>query len=150
TITANTVARPKTAMALVLDHSGSMSEDAGDGHPKYEKLKQAVGAFVQVMLPGDGLSIVRFDDTVQRLFDVTDVGPVSPVTPNSGRDKANTVLAGTDLDPAGATAIGGGIQEGKAALDSAPATVPPYSVKAMLVVTDGKDNTYPRISDAAA
>jgi hypothetical protein len=35
------VARPKAAMALVLDHSGSMSQDSGDGHPKAEKLKQA-------------------------------------------------------------------------------------------------------------
>jgi hypothetical protein len=31
-LSANTVARPKSAMALVLDRSGSMSEDAGDGH----------------------------------------------------------------------------------------------------------------------
>lgn len=146
-LSANTVARPKSAMALVLDRSGSMSEDAGDGHPKVDKLKQAVSAFVAVMLPGDGLSIVRFDDTAQRLMSVTDVGPVSPVMPGSGRDLANQILASTQLDPAGATSIGGGVQEGKLALDTAPMTVPPYSVKAMLVVTDGEENTPPMIAD---
>jgi hypothetical protein len=44
---------------LVLDHSGSMSEDSGDGTPKVDKLKQAVSTFAGLMLPGDGLGIVR-------------------------------------------------------------------------------------------
>jgi len=149
-LSANTVGRPKSAMALVLDHSGSMSEDAGDGHPKVEKLKQAVSAFVALMLPGDGLSIVRFDDTAQTLFGVTDVGPVSPVTPGSGRDQAQTILSGTQLDPAGSTSIGAGIIAGKLALDAAPATTPPWSVKAMLVVTDGVENTPPTIATASS
>ena len=42
TISARTVARPKSAVALVLDRSGSMSEDSGDGTPKVDKLRQAV------------------------------------------------------------------------------------------------------------
>jgi len=147
TLTANTVARPKAAMVLVLDHSGSMSEDAGDGNPKVAKLKQALLSFASVMLPGDGLGIVRFDDTVQRLSDVIDVGPLSPITPGSGRDRINQIVAGPDLDPAGATSIGGGVQEGRLALDTAPVTTPPYSVKAMLVVTDGVENTSPSIAD---
>ncbi len=147
-ISASTVPRPKSAVALVLDHSGSMIEDAGDGHPKVEKLKQAVSAFMAVMLPGDGLSMVRFDDTVQRLFNVTDVGPIAPVTPGSGRDLAQQVIASTELDPAGSTSIGGGVQEGRNALNAASAS-PPYAVKAMLVVTDGMENTPPKIADVA-
>lgn len=146
-IAANTVARPKSAVALVLDHSGSMSDDAGDGHTKTEKLKEAVQAFTDVMLPGDGLSIVRFDDTVQRLMNVTDVGPVSPVTPGSGRDLAQQIVNGNQLDPAGATSIGGGVAEGRNALNTAPPTNPPYSVKAMVVLTDGMENTPPMIAD---
>lgn len=149
-LSANTVARPKSAIALVLDHSGSMSEDAGDGQPKVQKLKQAVSAFVALMQPGDGLSIVRFDDTAQILFPVNDVGPVTPVTPGSGRDQAQNVIAGTQLDPAGATSIGGGIVLGKQSLNTAPATNPPWAVKAMLVVTDGVENTSPTIADAAS
>jgi len=149
-ISAHTVARPKSAVVLVLDHSGSMSEDSGDGTPKADKLKQAVSTFSGLMLPGDGLGIVRFDDTVQRLVDVTDVGPTAPVTPGSGRDRANQVVAGSQLDPAGGTSIGGGVAEGKATLDAAPATAPPWAVKAMLVVTDGKENVPPMISSVAS
>src|SRR5262249_13826711 len=104
-------------------------------------------AFTDVMLPGDGLSIVRFDDTVQRLMNVTDVGPVSPVTPGSGRDQAHQIVSGNQLDPAGRTSIGGGVAEGRNALNTALSTVPPYSVKGMIVLTDGVENTTPMISD---
>jgi hypothetical protein len=148
-IGANTVARPKSAVALVLDHSGSMSDEAGDGQPKVSKLKEAVQAFTDVMLPGDGLAIVRFDDTAQTLIGVTDVGPVTPVTPGSGRDQAQQILAGNQLDPAGATSIGGGLSDGRNALDNAPATVPPYTVKGLVVLTDGMENTAPYIADVA-
>src|SRR5205823_1069073 len=136
-IHARTIARPKAAVVLVLDHSGSMSEDAGDGTPKVTKLKQAVSTFAGLMLSGDGLGVVRFDDTVQRLQDVIDVGPLTPVAPGSGRDRVNSIVAGNQLDPAGSTSIGGGVAEGKATLDSAPATTPPWATKSLIVVTDG-------------
>src|SRR2546421_4655725 len=51
-LSANTVTRPKSAVVLVLDRSGSMSEDAGDGQRKVDKLREAVSTFVTVMLPG--------------------------------------------------------------------------------------------------
>ena len=149
-ISAHTVARPKSAVVLVLDHSGSMSEDSGDGTPKVNKLKQAVSIFTGLMLTGDGVGVVRFDDTVQRLLDITDVGPLTPVAPGSGRDRVNQIVAGNQLDPAGNTSIGGGVAEGKATLDSAPATVPPWAVKAMVVVTDGVENTPPMIADVGS
>ena len=150
TLSANTVARPKAAVALVLDRSGSMSEDAGDGQPKVQKLKEAVSIFVNAMLPGDGLSLVSFDDTASLLLGVTDVGPVTPVAPGSGREQAGLVLSGTGLDPRGNTSIGAGLQTGRQALDAAPATTPPYSVKSMLVLTDGNENTPPSIATASA
>jgi hypothetical protein len=149
-ISAHTIARPKSAVVLVLDHSGSMSEDSGDGTPKVDKLKQAVSTFAGLMLTGDGVGVVRFDNTIQRLLDITDVGPLTPVTPGSGRDQVNQIVAGNQLDPAGATSIGGGVAEGKATLDSAPAIVPPWAVKAMVVVTDGVENTPPMIADVAS
>jgi hypothetical protein len=57
-ISANTIARPKSAVAMVLDHSGSMSEDAGDGTTKVVKLREAASIFINAMLKGDGLSVV--------------------------------------------------------------------------------------------
>ena len=65
-------ARPKTAVVLVLDHSGSMSDDAGDGTPKVAKLREAATDFVNAMLDGDAVSVVRFDDTAQTLMPVSE------------------------------------------------------------------------------
>src|SRR6185436_18696088 len=50
TIAANTVARKVGAAVLVLDRSGSMSEDRGDGQSKHDSLTQAASIFVDVML----------------------------------------------------------------------------------------------------
>jgi hypothetical protein len=147
-ITAATVPRPRTEVVLVLDHSGSMQEDAGDGTTKVQKLREAAGVFVEAMLPGDGLSVVRFDDTAQRLTDVTDVGP-APGGP--GRAAALAQINSPALDPAGATSIGAGVVRGRAALvDGQAAASPPYDVQAMVVLTDGVENTAPTIAAASA
>lgn len=147
-ITANTVARPKTAVSLVLDHSGSMSEDAGDGRTKVAKLREAGTIFLNAMLQGDGLGIVRFDDTAQILMPVTDVGP--PMI-GAGRITGTGIIAGNGLDPAGNTSIGAGAQNGKSALDTAQALgTPHYDVTAMLVLTDGMENTAPMLADVSS
>jgi hypothetical protein len=147
-IMANTVPRPKSAVAMVLDHSGSMSDDPGDGTTKVAKLRQAAGIFVNAMLEGDGLAIVRFDDTAQLLMPVTDVGPA--VT-GAGRVAATTHINGPELDPAGSTSIGAGVVTGKAALDAAQAAASPhYDVTAMVVLTDGEENTPPFLADVGS
>jgi len=147
-ITAQTVPRPRTEVALVLDHSGSMAEDAGDSTTKVQKLREAAQVFVEAMLPGDGLSVVRFDDTAQRLTNVTDVGP-APAGP--GRTSALAQINSPAVDPAGATSIGAGIVSGRAALvDGQAAASPPYDVQAMVVLTDGVENTAPTIAAASA
>lgn len=144
TIKANTVARPKSAVVFVLDHSGSMSEDAGDGVPKVQKLREAATTFIDVMQKGDGLGIVRFDDTAQRLMDVTDVGPEIG---GAGRSTATGHINGPEIDPAGNTSIGDGVLKGKQALDDAQAAASPhYDVTAMVVLTDGEENTPPMLS----
>jgi hypothetical protein len=137
-IKANTVARPKSAVALVLDHSGSMSEDAGDGSTKVSKLRQSAKTFVDVMLAGDGLGLVKFDDTAQIVTTVDDVA-VNGST-------AKTKIDGPDFDPAGDTSIGAGLQKGSEALTNASGV---YTVKAMAVLTDGMENTAPLINDVS-
>jgi len=147
---ANTVPRPRSAVALVLDRSGSMSEDAGSGTTKVQNLRDSVGVFLSAMLPGDGIGVVRFDDTVQRLMNITDVGAVSG-GPGTGRHTASTIVNGNQLDPAGATSIGGGVAEGKATLDAGQAAAtPPYDVLAMVVLSDGVENTPPMLADVSA
>ena len=143
-ITANTVARPKSAVTFVLDHSGSMGDDAGDGTRKVDKLREAASIFVNAMLAGDGLGIVRFDDTAQTLMAVTDVGPA---VIGAGRIAAIGHISGSEIDPAGSTSIGAGVVAGKAALDAAQAlNAPHYDTTAMLVLTDGEENTPPLLS----
>src|SRR5436305_1316730 len=137
-IKANTVPRLKSAVAMVLDHSGSMSEDAGDGSSKVSKLRVAVKTFIDVMRAGDGLGLVRFDDTAQIVMAVDDVAAIGAT--------AKTKVDGSQFDPAGATSIGDGLQKGTQALASAPGT---YAVKAMLVLTDGMENTDPKIAAVA-
>jgi von Willebrand factor type A domain len=141
---ANTVPRPRSEVAIVLDRSGSMSEDAGDGTTKVQKMREAVGVFLDAMLPGDGVGIVRFDDTVQRLMNISDVGPLGT---GAGRAAAIGHVMGSGLDPAGATSIGGGVVEGKNTLDDGQAAAAvPYAVQAMVVLTDGVENTPPMLS----
>ncbi|MDQ6907016.1 MAG: M64 family metallo-endopeptidase, partial [Chloroflexota bacterium] len=143
-IVANTVARPKAAVSFVFDHSGSMIEDAGDGTTKVQKLREAANIFVNVMLPGDGIGIVRFDDTSQILMPITDVGPA---VIGGGRTTAQGIINSAQLDPAGSTSIGAGVINGKQALDTAQALgTPHYDVTAMVVLTDGEENTAPFLS----
>lgn len=144
-LSANTIGRVPSAVALVLDRSGSMTTDAGNGHPRVELLRTAVSTFIDLMQQGDGLSIVRFDNQVDTLMPVTDVGAI-PGGPgrmqaqdiDSTHDPANTI------DPRGATSIGGGIVAGRAALNAAAGT---YSNRAMIVLTDGLENTHPMIAE---
>ena len=145
-LTANTIARPKSAVVMALDRSGSMSMDAGDGTTKNVKLKEAVEVFVDTMLEGDGLGLVSYDDVIDRLFDVTDVGP-QPAVPGSGRAQAAAVLSGTGLDPRGLTAIGASLVEAQDAVNDAQAVAsPPYDKLAIVVLTDGIETAQPWIS----
>ena len=147
-IVANTVARPKAAVALVLDHSGSMSEDAGGGTTKVAKLREAANIFVAAMLDGDAVGIARFDDTADVIMAVTNVGPP---TIGAGRLAATAAINGPLLDPDGATSIGGGVLAGRGALNTAQASAtPPYDVLALLALTDGVENTPPWIADVSS
>ncbi len=144
-ITANTIARPKSAAVFALDRSGSMSGNAGDGTTKADKLKESLGVFVDTMLEGDGIGIVSYDDVVDRLSDVLDAGP-QPPAPGSGREKAASIIAGNALDPRGNTAIGSALIEAQSVIDDALAVAaPPYDKTAIIVLTDGMENVPPMI-----
>lgn len=146
-LSANTVARPKSAVTLVLDRSGSMSLDAGNGTTRVDLLRGAVSTFIDVMQQGDGLGIVRFDNLVDTLMPVTDVGAMPG---GAGRTQAQNIVTthdpATTIDPRGSTCIGGGIVAGKTTLDAVAAD---YQNRALIVLTDGLENTPPMIADVA-
>ena len=144
TIDANTVARKTAAVALVLDRSGSMSEDRGDGESKHVSLQQAAEIFVDVMLEGDGAGLVRYNEDAQPVQQVLPLGSggVSDLNRNATID----LIRGNSFDPQGATSIGDGIFEGRQILNSAAGT---FDVKALVVLTDGKENRSRYIADVA-
>lgn len=145
TIIGDTVARKTAAVALVLDRSGSMDEDRGDGQSKHDSLQKAASAFVDVMLEGDGVGIVRFNQDAQVLQPVVKLGDgsLSDIARGGTRDTIN----GTGLDPSGATSIGDGIFEGRGILVGAPG---PFDTNALVVLTDGVENRPRSIADVAA
>jgi hypothetical protein len=144
TIDANTVARKTAAVALVLDRSGSMSADRGDGVSKHVALQQAAQTFVGVMLEGDGVGLVRYNQDAQPLQPVKALG--NGMLSDTNRVDTINLIFGNGLDPAGATSIGDGIYEGRQLLLNAAGT---YDNKALVVLTDGIENRARWIADVA-
>lgn len=143
-IHASTAQRTAAAVALVLDRSGSMAQDRGDGKTKSESLRQAASIFVDAMLEGDGIAVVRYDHDAQLLQPVTAVGPADPE--EAVRAATRAIIDGPDLDPAGATSIGDGVLTGRTALEAAPG----FQVQALVVLTDGVENSPLWLADVAA
>jgi L-Lysine epsilon oxidase N-terminal/L-lysine epsilon oxidase C-terminal domain/von Willebrand factor type A domain len=145
TITGDTVARKTAAAALVLDRSGSMSEDRGDGQSKHVSLQQAANVFVDVMLEGDGVGIVRFNQDAQGLQSIVQLG--SGGLSDINRSNTKDIINGTGLDPDGQTSIGDGIFEGRDILNN---TATPFDVKSLVVLTDGVENSPRMIAEVAS
>jgi hypothetical protein len=143
-IDGNTVARRTTATALVLDRSGSMSEDRGDGESKHTSLQQAASIFVELMLDGDGVGVVRYNHDADQLQQVLKLGSGGLADINRGLTR--DVINGPQLNPTGNTSIGDGIFEGRDILNNA---TDPYNEKALVVLTDGKENSSRYIADVA-
>ena len=143
TIDANTIARKTAAVALVLDRSGSMSDDRGDGQTKHVSLQQAAEVFIDVMLEGDGVGLVRYDSDAQVVQPVKLLGAGG--IGDTNRSDTIDLIRGNSFDPAGATSIGDGIFEGRQILDGAGT----FDVKALVVLTDGIENQPRWIADVA-
>lgn len=143
-ISANSVPRRTVAAALVLDKSGSMSEDRGDGQgTKSQSVRDAANTFVDVMLPGDALSLTAFDTDAAPVKGITTLGdPTDPF--DTTRSDMRTAITGSALNPGGWTSIGDGIFEGRGTLTGSAA-----QVQSLLVLTDGNENRARWISDVS-
>jgi Mg-chelatase subunit ChlD len=141
-IAADTIQRPTVAVMLVLDQSGSMDWLAGIDPvtKRIDVLHQAATQFVQLAQDssrqGDGVGMVSFDHNAY---------PGVAVTTNMGTgfDLAPVVTAIQNLHPAGATSIGNGVALGRNTLNP----VTGFTQKAMVVFTDGLENTPLYIAD---
>lgn len=142
-LTANSIARPTVAVMMALDQSGSMGRLAGiDATTKrIDVLHQAATSFVQLVQDNNGLGIVSFDHVAHPGMAVT---RFSGGTFDPARATATSAIQG--IAPAGATSIGNGLQLARSTLDP----VTGYDQKALVVFTDGLENTPLWISDVAA
>ncbi len=132
---------------LVFDRSGSMSLDDGTGRMKIEAARDALSLFVQLVKAAvkNRVGLVSFSTTASSPVDF----PIADVT---GGSKAALIgpapyttgkLLG--LTPGGATTIGGGLDAARQQFLAAPSANP----KAILLMTDGLQNTPPMIADVA-
>ncbi len=143
-ITAHTIAQPKVASMMVLDRSGSMDDPSGiPGLRRIDVLHQAAPGFVALLSDQDGIGIDSFDQDAHPVMGVTAAGALGSGT---GRTDATNAIAAHATNPAGTTSIGDGVELAHTTL----APVAGYDGKAIVVFTDGEENTYKFISDVIA
>ncbi|MEM1321684.1 MAG: LodA/GoxA family CTQ-dependent oxidase [Bacteroidota bacterium] len=142
-ISASTSASIKNAVSLVLDRSGSMNQDRGDGLPKIQSLRESVRTFVDLMAAGDATSLVRYNQDAQEILGMTTVGPSDPL--DAPRNTVKSAVGGADFNPSGFTSIGDGIIKGRDSLNNASG----FDTKSMVILTDGKENRSAYIEDVA-
>ncbi len=119
--------RPPLNIALVLDRSGSMSDEG-----KIEYLKRAAKLAVDRLGPKDTLSIVEYDDQITVMMPARRVGNLGEVKAMIDR-----------LDPRGSTNLAGGmmrgVEEAKGALEG-PAGAN-GTITRVVLMSDGLANT---------
>ncbi|WP_165555543.1 tyrosinase family protein [Kribbella pittospori] len=135
-LVASNIITTGSSIALVLDRSGSMADIVTGGLTKNALLKSAVGVLHSLMHDDDEIGIARFDHVADAIL------TMSPKSAGLG-----TVLTGPDLDPRGATSVGAGLLAGSALINGPGASHPN---KALLVLTDGNENTAPLVGSLPA
>jgi hypothetical protein len=127
---------------LVFDRSGSMSMDDGTGRAKIDAARDAVSLFVQLVRAGTGnrAGLVSFSTTASSDFAITNVTAASKLA-LIGPAPYSTGLVG-GLMPGGSTTIGGGLDAGRLQFPA-----PGANPRAILLLTDGLQNTPPMVAD---
>ena len=127
----------------MFDRSGSMSEPTGvPGKRKVDLAIEAAQLYISLIKDNDRIGLSRFNDQAD---DPADILLNMKVAGSGGRTDALAKLTAANLNPSGDTSIGGGILLGSKVLEAAAA-----SSRALIVLTDGIQNTDPDIPDATA
>jgi hypothetical protein len=137
TLTANIVAGNVVDVAAVFDKSGSMGDAIPGGGTKTDASVQAGQLLIQLIPPdlGNRAGVTRFSTTADNFVTMQDITAATQVTVG---DQINA----TTLAPGGGTAIAAGAMEGlKQFLVPRTGPIPPTLAKAMILLTDGLDNT---------
>lgn len=143
-LSANTVHRPKTALILSLDRSGSMNEPAGDGRLKIDLVKDSAVVVADLGDDQTGFGAVSWD-TDADVAGAMAVQPAGPVMGGAGRAALNAFVAGHNTNLLGMTAIGDAVEAAQSLLDGAAG----YDLEAMCVLTDGNETASKYLADLA-
>jgi hypothetical protein len=150
-IKANAIARPRVAVMLSLDQSGSMDDPAGtSGAKRIDVLKDAARTFAETIQQNHGVGLIRFDHDAYPVNDATFPGlAVTRILSNDifdvGRVQAIQAVNNHHTNPAGSTSVGDGVELARQVLNTVPAA--DYDQKAMIVLTDGLENTPKSIAE---
>jgi len=144
-ISANTVARPTVGVALVLDKSGSMEADIGDGRSRNQLLVEAAQIFANVIQEDNGIGVAAFDHDADKVMDIDVAGAPGSIF-GTGRSDAIMHIANHVPNPDGYTSIGDGVEKG---IELTTAASADYDETAMIVFTDGKENRDKYIADVS-
>ena len=120
---------PKSAVALVVDTSGSM------GGSKIENARSASRALIDKLANGDLVGLYSFADTVEEHM---------PLTALSATTRPTFFTAVSSFTASGSTNLFEGLRKGERSVYGAPATHP---VKRIVLISDGKANVGPTSVD---
>jgi hypothetical protein len=145
-IFARSVARPRVAVAMILDESGSMLYDAGYGRTRLQVLQLAATTFVDQLYDDNGVALVSFADAGELLRDLRVAGaPASSVR----TDARNDIAAHGPPDVYRHTSIGAGLQVA-ADMYQGSTIAGDFDIHASIVFTDGFEDRAPLINDVAS
>ena len=153
TLKANSIVRPRVAVMLALDQSGSMNDPAGtSGEFRIDVLKSAATAFVDVIKAGNGVGLIRFDTDAYPVGDATYPGlDMTRIVVNdafdAGRIAARNSVSLHATNVNGWTSIGDGLQLARTLLTAVP--VADYEQKAIILFTDGIETADVSIASVA-
>jgi hypothetical protein len=127
---------------IVLDRSGSMSLDAGTGRAKIEEARDAASLFVQLLQSesGNRIGVVSFSTAASNPveFALQLVNDASKLALTGPAPFTGGVVGGIVVD--GLTSIGDGLEAARDQLVD-------ETVRSILLLTDGLQNTPPLIAD---
>lgn len=130
--------RPRVALLLIMDKSGSMSYTSGNSDvSKIDMAKEAVREAAAALSPGDQVGVIAFNDQPQWVL---------PMTTLTGQNDLTKINASLDqLSADGGTEIYPALQVGYDTMRNVPA-----DVRHIVLVTDGKsqsgsDSSYARL-----
>lgn len=140
-LSATTIRRPRVAIALALDKSGSMSDPSGLEDPletRLDVLHFSAAPFVELLEDDNSVGIVAFDQ---------DPHPVLPMTLTdlAGKISIRSAIVGHTNTPGGLTAIGDGLEAAQNLIQP----VGGFESKAIIILTDGHETASKYISQVS-